>query len=249
MTERKYGFVGRLTLKANHGLSSTGVSLFAAAGDYFGFLVRNLQMGELMLPVQMGKGFALIAENPTPLMAAFPARLGSPEGDWLNVFAECDITDPAHMPSTGGMMEAMPLDNVTFDGLFLPESQKAPFVVDEGGTRRGGKCYDRIEVCYRLPLDPAATPGMPSGTVSRGMSIGTGPVETQDRIITNVQYQPAAHSFGVIRIVDRAEMARMLAEDGLMGLDPGIDQCWSISYLRNNAEASRLSDINVGTVG
>ena len=121
ITERRYGFVGRLILNVNHKFSSTRVSLFAATGDYFGFLVRNLQTGELVLPVQTGEGFALIAENPTSMMAAFPARLGNPEGNWLNVFAECDITDPAHMPSTGGMMEAMPHDNVTFDGLFLPE--------------------------------------------------------------------------------------------------------------------------------
>lgn len=227
-------------------------SLFAVSGNYFGFLVRDLRTGELILPVCVGAGFELKAENSTTLMAAFPARLGTSEGDWLNLFAECEVTDPARMPSTGGMLEAMPNDSVAFDGLQLPGSRRAPFVVNAGGTRHNDRSYDRIEVSYRFPSNPDAIPGVPVGARPKGrdVSIGTGPVVDGGRTITDLAYEEEAHLLGVVRLVDRVEMTRLLAEDGLLdGLNPEIDQDWSITYLRDLGFASSLTDINVGTVG
>lgn len=201
-----------------------------------------------MLPVQEGEGFGIKAENNTPFMAAFPARLSNAKGDHLNVFAECEVTNPADMPSTGGMLEATPGNGAPFDGLLLPGNQKAPFVANAGtAARHGGKIYDRIEVFYRFPADPGAIHGMPSGATSRGgLAIDTGPVVGDKRTITNLDYENEAHPFGVIHLVDREAVAAMLAKGGLEGIDLQNDEHWSSSYFLRRG--FRPTDLSVGRV-
>ena len=234
MTERSFTFFQRLSLTVNHGFSSMRASVYASSGGYFGYLIRNMRTGELMLPVKPGAGFAIIAENSAAWMGAFPARLGTANGHWRNLFAACEENDLAHMPSTGGMMEVMPHDRFAFDGMLLPHGQKAPFIISDEGANYEGEAYDRIEIGYRFPTDPNAIPGMPAGAVSRGVSIVTGPVVEEERIITNLGYEEVASSFGVITLVARDELARALEGDGLNGLDPDNDRHWSAGYLQDN---------------
>lgn len=248
MTENPYTVIARLSYTVNVGLSMGTVSVYASSGSYFGFLLRDERTKELMLPVRAGANFTLGAENATVAMAAFPARLGNPDGEWLNLFPECPETDPALMPSTGGLLEVIPNGSFHFDGLCLPGGQKARFVANPDGTRHQGRVYDRFEVCYRFPTNPDAIPGVPAGAVAkgRGVSIGTGAVVGENRSTTNLDYQPDAYSFGVIRLVDRVKVAQELAQHGLH-LDPNNDHHWSAGYGRDNGLTPtdfRLGEIN-----
>jgi len=205
----RYGFVEQVVRVVSRGCSSTTtVSLFAASGSHCGFFVRDLRTNELILPVRVGSGITLCVENNTALMAAFPTRLGNSAGEWLNIFPECTITDPAAMPPAVGMLEARPNFTVRVDGLCLPGELKAPFVAQAEGVYCSGGCYDHIEVCYRLPS---------------GLDVGQGHHDEP----TSYVYDQVAHSFGVIKLMSRGLMQSLLAADGAGQLDPTDDRAWT----------------------
>ncbi len=144
MTDCRYGFVGQIDRPVEHGFSSMDVSVYAKSGDFFGFLVRDLQTGELILPTRQDVSPQLIAKNGTPMMAAFMARWGKEnEGEWLP-------------DRRGNMQEAWPNTIVMFDN-----------------TGYNDVNVHRIEVSYRFPEEPNVLPGMPAGSTPKGDS-GTG---------------------------------------------------------------------------
>ncbi len=243
MTDYLYEFVPMVSRNVYCEFASMSVSLFASSGPYLGFFVRNRQTNELMLPVQPGGHCAVRASNDGVIMAAFPARLGTADGEWLNVFAECAVTDPAYMPSHGGMATAAPDKGVNFDGLRFTSGQRMPFSVNEdAGISYGGRSYGYLEVAYRFPEDP--------GLIYSELSVlahGDFSADTSN-VIRHATYKPEAYSFGMIRLVSRVDMAYHLAYDGLGTLDPRSDEQWSISCLRSMRAESRITTLNAGNV-
>jgi hypothetical protein len=65
-------------------------------------------------------------------------------------------------------------------------------------------------------------------------------------IQTGLNYLQEAHSFGVVRLANRAEPAELLALDnpGLIGLDPENDCHWSVAHLQDIQQP--MGDINLG---
>ncbi len=242
MTET-YQFVGRIIRPVSNGFTHSDVTLIAAVSGRMSCFVRNLQTGELLLPVPEAANVELTAENHTAMMAGFPARLGNQAGELLNIFTECGIVDMAQMPPAIGMLEAGANSNVVIDGLRLPGWQKALFVMSGGEICHAGLGFDRIEVGYRLPVDADA--GTPEGSTPKEVGITFGPVVPVDQPGPKpYAFASEAYSFGAIQLVPREAMAALLANDGV-NLDPNDVTQWSPFYLIDHGLASRLTDITL----
>lgn len=198
--------------------------------DAWGRRVFMLQRDtELLLPVEPGLNFGVHVQNHTKALHAFPSRLLNADGEAINVYAECPITDPRFMPSTGGMWEARAGDIVRIDAFQLPEQRKQKFIADPEGLGYKGKNFDRIQVCGRGPVDAEAVlPDAPvsstwlvdslfgqSGFASRGVSIGAGAVEQTQRIVSNLDYVESAYEIAEVRIITRADALTLMADAGI----------------------------------
>jgi len=219
MTGGTVKLVGRVRRLVGVGFSQYYVSVYISSGGFFSFMVRDPRTGELVAPMPVDGDLDFNCNNGATIMGAFPARLGTSDGQRLNVYHMCDVTDLSEMPTADGLLEALPNQIVTIDGLREVDRLVIPFAFTARGVVHKGVVYDRIEVGYRYPSDPLDIPGvspgsLPKGNDSMGGSRGYGP----------------AHSFGVIRLVDRVEVARWLAADGIV-LNPADDRDWSAAKL------------------
>jgi len=145
------------------------------------------KLKEVLLPVEtddLELGFGLRINNNTNGWLALPAVLFTPEGDALNIFAECSVTNPNGIPSIG-MWECGRFKTVDLTGIVLPNRMQHSFSFTADGQGYGGMGYDRITVWTR--------------TVSHTRPTGR-------------SYSADAAEVATVRIISRKEAAKLMAE-------------------------------------
>lgn len=235
----QYRFVQYLVLPVDKDGST--VTLYACIGKRFAPFVLH-QSGDLYLPLVDGETFSLRVINRTPAHIALPVRVGDGT-TWTNLWRECPITEPASMPSIGGMWELQMFDTnsvfgprpwtISINGFVLPDGVEHFGFSNANEALNVGHRLNTIEVYYRALLEygTSAVPGTTDVTCSLSENSRLLTPGDHARHEGGNSYEQQATLLGVIKLASRHRLAAKLAEAGIK-LNANDASRWSPSRLR-----------------